>query len=453
MRRALAAALLALWAGAAPAQIVTDAAGLREIAGGLIAAGEAEAARDLAQALLARDPGDVAALLLLARAHVEAGTPRDALAPAWRAWRLARGEARFVAARLLARAHADLGQDTRAQIWLRLARGDAPDAAAVAAVAEDFRAIRARNPLRLTLSFGIAPSSNINGGSSEESFTLPGLPFEFVLDGEARALSGWRFAAAGTLAWRLHSGERSATFLEAALSGRTYVLSEEARAQAPEAEGSDFADIAWSQGIVHRWMSAGASGPSAAGASVAASWFDGALYSRAVALTWDRQFRAGPRDRLSLSAFIDWTERRDRDDGEVFVEDYASLGGRLRWQRQVETGRLSLSLGLRDHLSEIPDTAYSGVTLGIGHDWARPLGELRLGLSAEIDWRSYDASVYTWGTREDLRGTLRASVGLAEWELWGFSPVATLEASRTDSDVARFDQRRLSLDLGLRSSF
>ena len=58
MRRVLALALAA-WAGAATAQVQTDADGLREIAARLLVQGDAERAEELALALLARDEDDV----------------------------------------------------------------------------------------------------------------------------------------------------------------------------------------------------------------------------------------------------------------------------------------------------------------------------------------------------------------------------------------------------------
>jgi hypothetical protein len=68
---------LALWAGAAEAQVQTDPAGLREIAVRLLVQGEAGRSAELARALLARDPDDRTALVVLAAAAPQAaGRPR-----------------------------------------------------------------------------------------------------------------------------------------------------------------------------------------------------------------------------------------------------------------------------------------------------------------------------------------------------------------------------------------
>ena len=55
---------------------------------------------------------------------------------------------------------------------LQVAPEDVPDAATLEALERDFRIVRGRNPLSVALSFGVAPSSNINGGTSAETIWL-----------------------------------------------------------------------------------------------------------------------------------------------------------------------------------------------------------------------------------------------------------------------------------------
>ncbi len=458
MRRALLAPLLALalaWgAGAAPAQVATDAPGLREIAARLLASGEAERARALALALLARDGGDVAALLLLGRAELALGDPAAALVAARRAHAEAEdGRARFTAARVAAKANADLERWTRAQVWLRRARQDAPDAEAVAAVARDYRAVTAQNPLAVRLSFGLAPSSNVNNGSASAFITLPGLvdasgqPFQFEINGEGRPLSGLRVSAGATLSYRLARSERAETALEAQASGRTYLLSGDARDQAPEARGSDFADVTATLGLVHRWRPEAASAPSSASLTLGQTWYDAAPFVAFLQGSFSRGFRLGERNRLDLTEFAERTWRLEEE------EAYWSVGGRLRLTRALPSGRASLSLGLRDSLTDLPDVGYDGVTLGAGHDWGRPIRGLRVGVSGEADWRRYDLSGFSLDGREDRTLRLRATVGLPRIDVYGFHPSVSLEAFRTESDVSLYDRRGVTVDVGFRSSF
>lgn len=455
MRRALLALALLGWAGAAGAQVATDAPGLREIAARLLAGGEAGRAREMALALLARDQGDLAALLLLGRAELALGDPEAALRAARRAHAEAGdARARFTAARLAARANADLGRWTRAQVWLRRARPDAASAEAVAAVARDYRAVTARNPLSVRLSFGLAPSSNVNNGSASAFVTLPGFvdasgqPFQFEINGEGRPLSGLRVSAGATLSYRLARSERGETALEAQASGRTYVLSGDARERAPEARGSDFADATATLGVVRRWRPEAASAPSSASLTLGQTWYDTAPFVTFLQASFGRGFALGERDRLDLTEFAERTWRRQDD------EAYWSLGGRLRWTRALPSGnRANLSLALRDSLTDLPDVGYDGVTLGAGYDWARPVRGLSLGVSGEADWRRYDLSRYSFDGRSDRTLRLRASLGMPRLDLYGFHPSASVEAFRTESDVLLYDRRGVTVDLGLRSSF
>jgi hypothetical protein len=140
--------------------------------------------------------------------------------------------------------------------------------------------------------------------------------------------------------------------------------------------------------------------------------------------------------------------------GEVVRDRYSSVGLWGRWTHARESGdRIKLTLGVRDHLTELPDTTYTGATLGAGYDWAEPIHGVRLGLSAEAEWRRYDLSFLEPEGRDDLRDTLRATLGLPRYEVWGFEPTVTIEASRIWSDADRIDRESLSLDLGFESTF
>lgn len=445
MRRLAALLLALLLALPAAAQVRTDAAGLRELAARLLDQGDAAEARDLARALVARDARDVAGLILLARAELALGDAGAALEAARAAHGAATGTARYVAARLAARAHAERGEWTRAQIWLRRARADAPDRAAVESLARDYRVAAERNPLRVTLSFGAAPSSNVNGGSASSTITLPGLPFEFELSGDARALSGFRLSAGVNLSYRLRAGAASATFLEVQASGRTYVLSAQAQEQAPDARGSDYADVSVAYSLVQRWGPAAA--PRSVSASLGQTWYDGDPYLRFLRLSADRGFALGARDRLDLSGFL---ERQERIGEDVSL----SGGGRLAWMRALASrDRLGLSAAWRDSPDAIPDVSYAGATLGASYGRGALVAGLRLGASVEGEWRGYDASRYAEDGREDWRATARATLGLPRLDLYGFEPTVTVEASRTWSDVSLYDRDALTVDLGFRSSF
>ena len=168
--------------------------------------GEAAAVADL---LLQRDPNDLNALIIGARAALAENDPAQAIALSRRAyWGTEDRDALFVAARLAANGHAMLQQDTRRQLWLRRAAQYSPSDDATAAIARDYQSLRQRNPWSTSLRFGVTPTQNLNNGSNVEE-QLSFLPFVgpviTSLSAEAQALSGLEFSGGISKRYRINA--------------------------------------------------------------------------------------------------------------------------------------------------------------------------------------------------------------------------------------------------------
>jgi tetratricopeptide (TPR) repeat protein len=440
---------------------------LRGLAQQALAAGRPSETRQLADALLLRDPADVVALVLLAEAAILGGDFPAALDAATRAYRVAPlDDRRFAAARLAALAHSQMGQDTRAQIWLRRARQLAPDSRAVRSIADDYGYLRGRNPWGTTLSLGIAPSSNINGGSTATTTQLPydtnpalidildflgiydPLTGEVLVGDNQRAISGLQISAGAKVSYRLAADASRATFIDADLRGRSFVLSDEARALRPDARGRDFADLNLNFGLTHRFIVAGQSDPWSVGASIGQSWFGGDAYSRSLQVSGGRGWAIDARSRLDLSTQA-LLQNRLADDDTAWI-----VAGRAIFGHQIGRGdHVALSLGLRENRSDLPDVGYRSLSLGARYDLGAPVGGLQFGFGVEAENRDYATSRYDPDGRGDLRTSARVTVGVPQVDYYGFQPVISLEATRNASDVGLFDSRDVRLDLGFRSSF
>ena len=445
------ALVASLWSSLAAAQddLNLSPAEMRGLSAGLIDDGRLAEAAALTDALIARDPSDATALILRARVALATGDAAGAIALASRAFRAAEGDdQRYAAARIAARGHAALKQDTRAQWWLRRAGNVAPDEAAERSVAAEFRALRQRNPLAISLQFGISPSSNVNGGSASDAIILPGLPFEFVLDGEARALSGLQIEGGINLSYRLEQTERAASFLDVSLQGRTYVLSAEARDQAPNARGSDYADVSATLSLTRRWLPQEARGPWSMTAALGQTWYDDSLFLSFGQVTLSKLTRFDRGRRLDVSGFVEGQDRIQDD------EKLLAVGGRARWTWTRPTrDEASVSAGFRDTLDELPDVAFDSLSVGAAYQFAKPIRSARLGLGADLEYRYFEKTYYSIDPREDIRSSLRVTLGLPEYSYYGFEPQVIFRASRTDSSVALYDSRSLSIDFGIVSSF
>ncbi len=448
--KALAVAALLLTCGGAAAQgsSTLDPGGVRALAMAELSQGNGPAARALARALLARDPADPTALLVAAEAALLAQDWPDALRAAALAHRAVEGPARFRAARIAAFAHAHMGQFSRAQIWLRRAEPDAPDAATARQLVQDYRAIRARNPLSVQLGFGIAPSSNVNGGSRSDTLQLPGLPFEFELSGDARALSGIAYSGDVDLRYRLRADARSESWARLQLSGRSYLLSRAARHQAPGARGSDYALASLGVGLGHRAALDGWRAPVELSTLLSRTWYGGDAYVDALRLSLGSALLLRRDTRLEMTLRADRLERRDIDAGWWLP----GLRTVLRHQRP-DGGLVDLTLDLETARTDLADTGFRGASLGADYAFARPFGPVMLSIGAEAELRDYETSRYTRDGRDDRRGALHGRLGLPGLGRYGLTPELTLRAERVWSDVDLFDEERLTLGFGLRSSF
>ena len=447
LRTLAATAVLALGlTGPATAQTTLDAAGLRALAVSEMARGNLAQAETMARALLAHDPRDATALTLAAEGAVARGDWAGAQELARRAHARVEGPARFRMARIMAFALAKQGRFTQAQFWLRRAEPDAPDPHAATGLARDYRMVASQNPLSFRLGLNVAPSSNVNSGSRARTLTLPGLPFEFELSGDARALSGLAVTGSVELGYDLPPLPTGPVRLDFRAMGRTYRLSDSARAQAPEARGRDFAQAVLGFGANHRLLRGGAP-PIDISAELARTWYGGEPYLDTLRLGASRGVALDAGRRLELSLGLERVERRD------ITADWwmPSVGAVLR--QRVGDDRLDLTARLRDLRSDRPDTGHESVALGADYSFGQSFGPARLGLGVEGEWRDYDASRYAMGGREDRSLRLDARIGLPDLGRYGFYPEVGLSAERVWSQVDLFDEETLTLDLGLRSAF
>lgn len=412
--------------------------------------GNPAAAANGADALLARNPSDINVLILRAEAAILQRDFATAVTMARRGFFASDSPgASFAAARLAALAHAEQGQFTRAQIWLRLARQYAPNEEAAASIATDYRFLRGQNPWSTSLRFGITPSSNINNGSASETTRLFGLPFDFVLDGEARALSGFEYSGGFTAAYRISASQTAATFFEIEANARTYSLSSEAQTQAPDAKGSDFSDATLSFGLTHRFIGRAGDEPSRVSASVGQNWYGGDPNTHFIEIAAAHAWRLSPADRVELSIT---TQRLFGDQDQETVDSYGVTGG---WTHAFANGDQSLlSLGARESVSANADSDYAALRLVGGYSLAEPFMGVNFGITLDLEERRYDASRFSGGAaRTDQSVSARLRMVLSEVEYFGFQPVVTLEGTRTKSDVDLFDRDYVKLGFDLQSSF
>ena len=433
-------------AGAEQVTLTPD--GMRHVAQAMLQAGDAARALELTEALLARDPGDVQALSLNSQARREIGQARAAQAPARAAWRMARDpDLKFGAAMVMAQALASDGKRTRAQLWLRRAAEVAPTPAQEAVAARDFGYVKSRNPWVFSFNLSAQPSSNVNNGSTRNSFWFFGFPVE--LSGSARALSGFETSVGGTATYRFLPGEISATELRFSATQKVVALSSEARAQAPDVSGRDFAFAAVEAGIWTRIDPVNSKVTYDLGATLGHNWYGGQDLSDYLQLDLGLSRNLDARHALNL-----WlgAERTWQAGNPLRDSDRVSLDLGISRQR-ANRDRVSVTLGLDRMLSASPEVDHAAQGLSLRWRKAEPVAGIGISAGLRLDHKDYASSRYQAGGRQDKRIGADLSLSFEKMDYMGFVPTLDLRAGETRSNVDLFDARDMGMSFGFQSKF
>lgn len=441
--------VLGLFVSQASAQASLNPAEMRELAGQAALRGQANLAYDLSRALISRDDTDLNAHLIRSRAARDLGRNGDALMHARRAWSLA-GDAqtKYAAALATAQALSSDGRRTSAQFWLRRAIELAPNEALKQRAAEDFVYVRRRNPWSTQLRFSVAPSSNINNGSRNDSSELFGLPFEFGLEGEAQALSGVEISTGFSTRYRLTENERKRSDLTFGVSHRTYVLSEDAKDIAPDAQGADFATSSAYVALGESYALSGGKARLGWDAQLGRTWYAGDPLLDYTRIGVNYRRAAGKRGLVSAAI------SRDVQDGAGSRDDAAILRVSLGYGMALKNGdQFSLSTRVVQSTSEAGYLDYDQRALSASYRMAKPVGPAQLEFGLTVSEKHHDASSLTPDGRDERTVEARVTAALPEMDFYGFMPTVTLNAERTDANIDLYETETYGIQLGVRSAF
>ncbi|SLN26436.1 hypothetical protein PSA7680_01154 [Pseudoruegeria aquimaris] len=409
--------------------------------------GYAQAAADLARALIARDPSDLEAHLALSRAERVLGNFEAATAAGKSAWALAdTDEERFAAALVTAQALSSEGKRTRAMLWLRRAAQEAPDEARKAQAMRDFRYVRGRNPFSTTLSFTSRPSSNINNGSKSDTLIIDGLPF--VISGDARALSGLEVVLGASTAYTRRVSENRLLRFGGRFETRHYALSSEAKAQAPDQDASDYSYTEIEATIGATQLRDPRLGITDLSFDIGRAWYGGDPLANFLRGTIEHRQRLGRSITGTYSLSLTSQQRLDsstQDSTDLFV-----LGN---WAMTGQSGGvLGWNLGARDMRSQSATISHNALIAGISYQPRAEIFGTRGVLSLDVEQRSYDKPLF--GTmREDTRTRLGVTLLLDGLEYYGFAPTLNMSYTRTKSNISLYDTEEIGVNIGLRSTF
>lgn len=420
----------------------------------LLRAGQPNAAKAVAEALLQADPASSQAHILLSLAHMQLGDTASARQSARTAWRTAQTEnEKYVAAFTMADVLAADEAYTRSQLWVRRAVQAAPNDAAEARAVEAFRRLRQTNPLSVELSFGITPSDNVNSGNSNDTISFAYLPgvwsqVQWTVPPEQRPLSGVEISGQAQIRYRIGETQTSRTSLEFGAFSRGYVLSQDAKQSAPDVEARDFSYTQASFGLLRQWVAGAANQPYSASLTYSYEWAGGDPYLSSWDASIGTQFVLTDSDVVAVSAGVQLTDRVDVD---PLVRTYRLSS---RWAHQFENSQiLALTAQLSNADSDATAYAFDSTSWGISYDFGEVLNGIDLSMSAAQEMRTYESSPFDPAGRTDKTQSLSVNVGLQNIEIYGFEPVIKLTGRQRNSTVDRFDTEGVELGIDFRSSF
>jgi hypothetical protein len=405
----------------------------------------------IARGLVARNPKDVGALLLLSASEAGLGRPQTAYGPARRAYALAGDpRLRYQAARLAGKAAADQGRFALAQFWLRRSVDVAGSQAQKDQSIRDFRLMRMRDPWRMVLDASIAPSSNINGGANSSLLTIAGVPYVGLLNGPAQALSGTQERANLTFSYRLSGDARK----ETQLVGRTFAtfnqLSRAAQALAPGSKGSDFNYLQTEAGVKQTFLLGASKDINSVAVNAGQSWYGGAPYDQYVRLDLQRFQNFSPTWGMWVSATVTHNEMVS-----VARNDAMALGVDLV-HRMPDGDLLTTSLGAQQTTSQDDNQVFYGGWAGLSYAVAKPIGPVRASASVMATtsrYPNYSVIFTVPGGRVDKSVVASVNFELTKPSFWGFAPVISLTDQRSFSNVSRFQTANLGVGLSIKSQF
>lgn len=411
-------------------------------------AGEAEKTLALAEAVLKVHPEDVQALILKARALRDLGRFDAAQQAAQAAWALAGTDsARFGAAMAMGQALSSGGQRTMAQFWLRRAFDNARSEGERRLAAQGYQYVKAQNPLAFQVSFGFAPNSNINNGSSADVIWIGSLPFTPIV------YSGYTAEASAGVTYRFSGADGSQTYL--GLQGYALVNWLDAESQAvmdgnanPDDTPHDF-DYVVAAGTVRHVRNLAGGAVLDLNASAGRSWYGWAPYADFVNAGVEIRLPVSESDQIALFAKGRGEFYADPADAPVYTFE---AGGRYAYAL-AGGDRITLTLAGTGAWSDTATQEYLGARAAADYSLGAPVFGAELTIGATAAYRDYPVSAFDPAGRQDWRLGASLEAAFPQISAMGFIPVLSAEVARTYSNIPAFQSDAVRIGFELRSQF
>ncbi len=334
-----------------------------------------------------------------------------------------------------------LEEDDSAIHHLKLLEGDAPDQQAAAGVRAFIDQVDERSPLKFNAYLSVAPTTNVNNGSSHTKIYAPNSIFTDE-DGYADI----------SAASQKKSGLGVATGANMAFSkrlGNDFSFVAGGNGEAKVYDDQDFNSYSFSQSVEIRHLLergyfglGGVASESLKSDELGVSYYS---YGPRASL----RYALFPGDTLAFSAIYEWRDYADNDslDGTALLLD-ASITHAFDSSFNV-----TVSAGYDDITAELGWNAYHTISAGLGLYKELPSG-ITAELSGEARFSDFDEmNIFIGETRRDERYSGNVTLTKRDWNIYGFAPSLSYTYTRNLSNIELYDFDSHAVDARLTKDF
>lgn len=329
-----------------------------------------------------------------------------------------------------------LEEDDSAKHHLNLLMAEAPDDYQAQGIRSFIDAIDARRPFKFNAYVSVAPSTNVNNGSSNKTIYSPVFGADLDIDEESREQSGVGFSTGLSAGYSHRLGNDFSVVLGGGINASIYT-------------DSDYNRFDASQSAELRYLLTG--GFVGAGLVASENMKNDELglsyYSYGPRISLQKAI--SPQDRLNLSTVYEWRNYSDysESNGTALMIDGS-------WSHAFDSSfTASLSAGYDEVETEIDYNSFETYSGGFGIYKELPKG-ITVNLNGELRLSEFDAMHPLAGVvREDKRYMGSIAFTKRDFNIWGYAPAIEYTYIYNNSNISIFEFDSHAIDFKLSKDF
>jgi outer membrane protein len=330
----------------------------------------------------------------------------------------------------------ELQEDDGAKHHLSLLMAEAPSESEAQGIRSFIDTIDARRPFTFNVYASIAPTTNVNNGSSNKTIYAPQFGALFDIDPNSQEKSGIGFLTGASAGYSKRLGNDFSLVLGGNLNASLY-------------DDSSFNIFGASQSAELRYLiENGHLGLGVIASETLRSDISGlSYYSYGPRAALQKDLT--PKDRINLSSVYEWRNYQDNSisNGTALMIDAA-------WSHAFSSDlNITLNAGYDRVTSGLDYSSYKSYSAGLGFYKELPLG-ITTNMHGELGFSNFDAVFPLAGVvREDTRFTGTIGFTKRDFNIWGYAPGIEYTYIHNDSNVALYEYDSHAVDFRLSKDF